>query len=110
MLVMGCVQPVNYCTSNPSTFCQPLGNNPPRLARAPMYSSRSLNDRLMAVSYTHLDVYKRQELTHSAIGQAQVDTITAAGLALKEAGVLPATTDVKAAVDSLVDRRFAATN
>ena len=44
------------------------------------------------------------------IGQAQVDTITAAGLALKEAGVLPAATDVKAAVDSLVDRRFAATN
>ena len=52
----------------------------------------------------------RTELTHSAIGQAQVDTITAAGLALKEAGVLPATTDVKAAVDSLIDRRFAATN
>ena len=52
----------------------------------------------------------RTELTHSAICQAQVDTITAAGLALKEAGVLPATTDVKAAVDSLVDRRFIATN
>lgn len=68
------------------------------------------------VEYTKLSepVIERQltrtELTHSAIGQAQVDTITAAGLALKEAGVLPATTDVKAAVDSLVDRRFAATN
>ncbi|WP_377845705.1 aliphatic sulfonate ABC transporter substrate-binding protein [Bosea sp. UC22_33] len=68
------------------------------------------------VEYTKLSepVIERQltrtELTHSAIGRAQVDTITAAGLALKEAGVLPATTDVKAAVDSLIDRRFAATN
>jgi len=68
------------------------------------------------VEYTKLSepVIERQltrtELTHSAIGQAQVDTITAAGLALKEAGVLPAATDVKAAVDSLVDQRFAATN
>ena len=52
----------------------------------------------------------RTELTHSTIGQAQIDGITAAGLALKEAGVLPATTDVKAAVDALLDRRFAATN
>ncbi len=68
------------------------------------------------VEYTKLSepVIERQltrtELSHSAIGQAQIDTITAAGIALKEAGVLPATTDVKAAVDSLVDRRFAATN
>lgn len=68
------------------------------------------------VEYTKLSepVIERQltrtELTHSSIGQAQIDTITAAGIALKEAGVLPATTDVKAAVDSLVDRRFAATN
>lgn len=52
----------------------------------------------------------RTELTHSAIGQAQIDGITAASLALKEAGVLPASTDVKAAVDALLDRRFAATN
>ena len=68
------------------------------------------------VEYTKLSepVIERQltrtELTHSTIGQAQIDTITAAGIALKEAGVLPADTDVKAAVDSLVDRRFAATN
>ena len=44
------------------------------------------------------------------IGQAQIDSITAAGNALKEAGVLPASTDVKAAVDSLVDSSFVATN
>jgi sulfonate transport system substrate-binding protein len=50
---------------------------------------------------------ERTELTHSSIGQAQVDTILAAGLALKEAGVLPANTDVQASVDALIDRRFA---
>jgi sulfonate transport system substrate-binding protein len=50
---------------------------------------------------------ERTELTHSTIGQPQIDTIVAAGLALREAGVLPANTDVAAAVDSLVDRRFA---
>jgi sulfonate transport system substrate-binding protein len=49
---------------------------------------------------------ERNELTHSAIGQEQVDTILAAGLALQEAGVIPASTDVRAAVDSLVDRHF----
>jgi hypothetical protein len=25
----------NYWTSSPSTFCQPRGSNPPRVARAP---------------------------------------------------------------------------
>ncbi len=68
------------------------------------------------VEYTKLSepVIERQltrtELTHSVIGQAQIDGITAAGIALKDAGVLPASTDVKAAVDALLDRRFAATN
>ena len=41
------VHVVNYWTSSPSTFCHPRGNNPPRVARAPTYSSRSLNDRLI---------------------------------------------------------------
>jgi sulfonate transport system substrate-binding protein len=69
--------------------------------------------RKVLVDYTKLSdaVIERQltrtELTHSRIGQAQADTILAAGIALKEAGVLPATTDVKAAVDGLLDRRFA---
>ncbi len=64
------------------------------------------------IAYTKLPepVIKRQlertEITHSTIGQAQVDTILAAGLALQEAGVLPAATDVRGAVDALVDRRF----
>jgi sulfonate transport system substrate-binding protein len=50
---------------------------------------------------------ERTELTHSAIGQPQIDTILAAGLALQQAGVIPPETNVKAAVDELVDRRFA---
>src|SRR3712207_2812961 len=64
------------------------------------------------VAYTKLPetVIKRQlertELTHSTIGQAQFDTILTAGLALQEAGVVPATTDVRATVDALIDRRF----
>ncbi len=50
---------------------------------------------------------ERTELTHGPIGDAQIETIVAAGEALKQAGVLPATTDIKAAVDGLLDRRFA---
>ena len=50
---------------------------------------------------------ERTELTHSVIGEHQRETILQAGLALKEAGVLPADTSVAQAVDALVDRRFA---
>jgi sulfonate transport system substrate-binding protein len=72
--------------------------------------------RKTLVAYTKLSdaVIERQltrtELTHSTIGQAQAETIIAAGLALQEAGVVPAKTDVKAVVDDLLDRRFAVTN
>ncbi|MFL5027736.1 MAG: aliphatic sulfonate ABC transporter substrate-binding protein [Microvirga sp.] len=65
------------------------------------------------VTYTKLaePVIERQlertELSHSNIGQPQVDTILAAGLALQQAGVITPETDVRAAVDSLIDRRFA---
>jgi sulfonate transport system substrate-binding protein len=65
------------------------------------------------VTYTKLSdaVIERQlertELTHSSIGQPQTDTILAAGLALQQAGVITPETDVRAAVDSLIDRRFA---
>jgi sulfonate transport system substrate-binding protein len=65
------------------------------------------------ISYTKLaePVIERQlertELTHSSIGQPQVDTILAAGLALQQAGVIAPETNVRAAVDSLIDRRFA---
>jgi sulfonate transport system substrate-binding protein len=46
---------------------------------------------------------ERTELTHSRIGQPQRDSILAAGLALQQAGVVAASVDVKAAVDSLID-------
>ena len=65
------------------------------------------------VTYTKLSdaVIERQlertELSHSNIGQPQVDTILAAGLALQQAGVITPETNVRAAVDSLIDRRFA---
>jgi sulfonate transport system substrate-binding protein len=49
---------------------------------------------------------ERTELTHSKIGDAQIETILQAGLALQEAGVLPATANVRAVLDDLVDRRF----
>jgi sulfonate transport system substrate-binding protein len=49
---------------------------------------------------------ERTELTHSAIGAPQAETILAAGEALREAGVIPADTDVRAAVDGLIERRF----
>jgi sulfonate transport system substrate-binding protein len=49
---------------------------------------------------------ERTELTHSAIGKPQADSILAAGLALQEAGVLPANVDIRKAVDELIDPRF----
>lgn len=51
---------------------------------------------------------ERTELTHGPIGKAQIDTIVAAGEALKAVGILPSTTDIPAAVDGLLDRRFIA--
>lgn len=52
---------------------------------------------------------ERTELTHSAIGKPQRDSILAAGLALQQAGVLPANVDVQKALDELIDERFNAT-
>lgn len=51
---------------------------------------------------------QRTELTHGPIGSAQIETIVGAGEALKQAGILPATTDIQSAVDGLLDRRFTA--
>ena len=51
---------------------------------------------------------ERTDLSNSVIGDAQRQSVLDAGLALREAGVLPASTDVKAALDGLIDRRFRA--
>lgn len=50
---------------------------------------------------------ERTELTHSRIGAPQRDSILAAGLALQQAGVVPATVDIKATVDALIEDRLA---
>ena len=49
---------------------------------------------------------ERTELTHSAIGKAQRDSILAAGLALQDAGVLAKDVNVEKALDELIDTRF----
>jgi sulfonate transport system substrate-binding protein len=48
---------------------------------------------------------ERTELTHSRIGAPQKESILAAGVALQQAGVIPANVDVKATVDALIDDR-----
>jgi sulfonate transport system substrate-binding protein len=53
---------------------------------------------------------ERTELTHSKIGAAQRESILAAGLALQQAGVIPANVDVKATVDALIDSSVPLTN
>jgi sulfonate transport system substrate-binding protein len=52
---------------------------------------------------------ERTELTHSAIGKPQRDSILAAGLALQAAGVIDAKVNVQQVVNDLVDERFNAT-
>jgi len=46
---------------------------------------------------------ERTELTHSRIGAPQRESILAAGQALQQAGVIPASVDVTASVDALID-------
>jgi sulfonate transport system substrate-binding protein len=53
---------------------------------------------------------ERTELTHSKIGAPQRESILAAGIALQQAGVVPANVDVKAMVDALIDDRVPLTN
>jgi sulfonate transport system substrate-binding protein len=69
-----------------------------------------LTEALVAVARLPEEVIARQiertDLSHSAIGDAQKDTIVQAGLALQEAGVIEASVDVKAAADALIDPRF----
>ncbi len=51
---------------------------------------------------------ERTELTHNRIGAEQRESILQAGLALQQAGVVPASVDVKKTVDDLIDDRHAA--
>jgi sulfonate transport system substrate-binding protein len=49
---------------------------------------------------------ERTELTHSAIGKPQYESILAAGLALQKAGVVAANVDIKKTLDELIDTSF----
>jgi sulfonate transport system substrate-binding protein len=49
---------------------------------------------------------ERTELTYNKVGAAQRDSILQAGLALQQAGVVPASVDVKKTVDDLIDDRY----
>ena len=49
---------------------------------------------------------ERTDFSTPAIGNAQRDTILAAGLALQEAGVIEASVDVEATLDELLDEGF----
>src|ERR1700677_2639208 len=53
-----------------------------------------------------IQLKERTELTFNRIGPEQRDTILQAGLALQQAGVIPASVDVKKSLDDLVDDRF----
>jgi sulfonate transport system substrate-binding protein len=52
---------------------------------------------------------ERTELTHSAIGKPQRDSILAAGLALQAAGVIDTKVNVQQVLNDLIDERFNAT-
>jgi sulfonate transport system substrate-binding protein len=53
-----------------------------------------------------IQLKERTDLTYNRIGAPQRDTILQAGLALQQAGVIPANVDVKKALDDLIDDRF----
>ncbi|MBE7248831.1 MAG: ABC transporter substrate-binding protein, partial [Actinomycetospora chiangmaiensis] len=71
---------------------------------------QALSAALVAVTKLPEPVIARQiertDLSQPAIGPAQADSIKAAGLALQQAGVIPAGTDVAAAVEGLLDPSF----
>ena len=69
-----------------------------------------LTAALVKVAKLPEDVIARQlertDISHSAIGDAQKETIVQAGLALQKAGVIEASVDVKAVADQLIDPSF----
>jgi sulfonate transport system substrate-binding protein len=53
-----------------------------------------------------IQLKERTELTFNRVGPEQRDSILQAGLALQQAGVIPANVDVKQTLDDLVDDRY----
>jgi len=61
----------------------------------------------LPVAVIDRQIDQRTNLQSSTIGEAQRQTILAAGLALKQAGILPPETDVPTALDALLDPQYA---
>ncbi|WP_156369087.1 aliphatic sulfonate ABC transporter substrate-binding protein [Methylobacterium sp. Leaf100] len=72
----------------------------PAAVQAALIAATKLPEAVIARQLT------RTDLSQPAIGPVQAASIRAAGLALQQAGVIPAGTDVAAAVDGLIDTRF----
>ncbi|KQP32908.1 sulfonate ABC transporter substrate-binding protein [Methylobacterium sp. Leaf102] len=72
----------------------------PAAVQAALIAATKLPEAVIARQLT------RTDLSQPAIGPVQAASIRAAGLALQQAGVIPAETDVAAAVDGLIDTRF----
>ena len=72
----------------------------PEALKAALVAATKLPDPVIARQL------ERTDLSQPNVGAAQAESIRAAGLALQEAGVIPAGTDVKAAVDGLIDPQF----
>ncbi len=72
----------------------------PKLLTATLVAATKLPDTVIARQL------ERTGLTYGPIGKEQRDSILAAGLALQQAGVLPADTKVEAEVDALIDGGF----
>lgn len=64
----------------------------------------------LAPEVIDIQLGQRTDLTQPRLGQAQHDTILAAGLALQQAGVIDPAIDVAATVDALIDDRLPASS
>lgn len=74
--------------------------NPDEL-RAILVKAAKLDDRVAAKQ-----LGERTDLTHSVIGQAQRDSILAAGQTLQQAGIIASDVNVTATVDALIDPQY----
>ncbi|MCL6706273.1 aliphatic sulfonate ABC transporter substrate-binding protein [Pseudomonas sp. R2.Fl] len=77
-------------------------NAEPAVLTAALVEATKLPDTVIARQL------ERTDLSHSQIGDAQRDTIEAAGLALQQAGVIKPEVDVKAVVADLIDPSYGA--
>ncbi len=72
----------------------------PKLLKETLIEATKLPDAVISKQL------ERTDLTHSRIGAEQRETIVKAGLALQQAGVLPADVDIAKTTDGLIDPSF----